>query len=555
MFKWTGSCSGEKKKEFAVPRWHLHVIAKVTFCLSLFGSVQSQCSELGAREMFTTTTTKQINVYGKRSRRVVQVSDENRGLGTSREPETAAGKTPRRVSKPHIARTSTSPLNISKHTSNNTLLNPRKLHLNPTPKRSISARRVVSGRKPFTDVMNSPMAKRATSDYFSKQRPNPRKPQIEVITIEDSEEGSGSESDVEVMPPTRTTHPRRNNRVVYSDEGSEEDEEDTYIPTPRIRNARRRIVTNPEEDELPINDAPPVIDLTAEHSASPNTPLNPTQSSQPKVSRPTHVFSSSGNLFKQPGSSLHVPKKRLPSNVPPTSRKVSKTQALMKPFEDLTLDDTSPKPTKRFVSTSGYDNFSPLKTRTQRKASHPVKASPLRDSVLSPPRNHRARVISKNHKDSPVRASLLPAEDEKKTEAQIVEVKPAPAPRSIAPSSRCTTTFEELLKPLLAECGQQEVIDFDFFISTFPSDEMFDDSPPPVSIHSKIGEATYSEVFGCGNVVLKIVPLRNPETASREEEVAEEELPTQSEIAEVEREIITTRALGEFSKGFVKLLR
>lgn len=97
-------------------------------------------------------------------------------------------------------------------------------------------------------------------------------------------------------------------------------------------------------------------------------------------------------------------------------------------------------------------------------------------------------------------------------------------------------------------------MDFDFFISTFTSDEVFDLEPPP-TFHVKIGEATYSEVFGCGNLVLKIVPLRNPEKAGLEKKLSEEELPTQSDITEVEREIITTRALGDFSSGFVKLIR
>jgi serine/threonine-protein kinase haspin len=97
-------------------------------------------------------------------------------------------------------------------------------------------------------------------------------------------------------------------------------------------------------------------------------------------------------------------------------------------------------------------------------------------------------------------------------------------------------------------------MDFDFFLSTFPSDEIFENEPA-ATFHSKIGEATYSEVFGCGSMVLKIIPLRNPELAGLESEVSEEELPTFSDIAEVEREIITTRALGEFSKGFVRLIK
>jgi hypothetical protein len=512
--------------------------------------------------MFPSTTTKQINVYGKRARRVIQISDENKGAVAHHETdgvEAKASGTPRKASKPHIARTSTSQLNFSKHLSNQPPVNSRKSRQKPSLKKVVSSKALGLGRQPLTDVMNSPMVKRTTGDYFSKQAPNPRKPPPEVVTIEDSEEDSASEA---TLAPPRSAARRRVKRIVISDEEPDDEDDEKQVPTPRIWKTRRRIVSVSDDGAEPkpsVSDAQSIIDLTAEHSSSPNPLLTYQQPVPRKPSHGSAAFNSSGNLFKQQGSSLHIPKKRLPSSATQSSnRKASKTQSLLKPFQDLTIDDIPSKnAAQRTMSDVVHGNFSPLKTRTQRKASHPVKVSPLRDSALSPPRNHRARVFSKKQKESPIRPSLLPVEEEKKKETKIVEVKAAPRSRPPVPTvapSRLPPTFQQLLKPLLAECGQQDVMDFEFFVSTFPSDEIFEDCPPP-AVHSKIGEATYSEVFGCGNVVLKIVPLRNPEAASREEELEEEELPTQSEIAEVEREIITTRALGEFSKGFVKLLR
>jgi serine/threonine-protein kinase haspin len=127
------------------------------------------------------------------------------------------------------------------------------------------------------------------------------------------------------------------------------------------------------------------------------------------------------------------------------------------------------------------------------------------------------------------------------------------------------------LRGLLDECGQTTPHEFSAFIETFPFDPVLQSSasapasrPNPrkqsASGHMlqfrKIGEASYSEVFGIGDVVLKIVPIRDEDTSVTTTATEQAETPAPSDAADVLREIASTRAMGEISDGgFVRLLR
>lgn len=122
------------------------------------------------------------------------------------------------------------------------------------------------------------------------------------------------------------------------------------------------------------------------------------------------------------------------------------------------------------------------------------------------------------------------------------------------------------LRPLLSECGQLTPFDFENFIETFPADPIINFSNHTgfsetlsrgTSFHSfqKVGEASYSEVFGIGNVVIKVVPLLDEEKDGFVAWGAEEESPPTSETKDVLREILVTRAMGDLCKGFIKLLK
>ncbi|KAJ2922091.1 hypothetical protein H1R20_g15006, partial [Candolleomyces eurysporus] len=134
----------------------------------------------------------------------------------------------------------------------------------------------------------------------------------------------------------------------------------------------------------------------------------------------------------------------------------------------------------------------------------------------------------------------------------------------------------EYLRPLLAECHQEDCgpHDFSSFIESFPFDPILQDARERDGgdlTFKKIGEASYSEVFGIGNVVLKVIPLRDesprPSTngkqhmlklAPRNVQAAEEpeyDGPPPSDAQDVCKEIVVTRAMGEVHGGFVKLLK
>ncbi|KAG6842041.1 hypothetical protein C0991_003567 [Blastosporella zonata] len=116
------------------------------------------------------------------------------------------------------------------------------------------------------------------------------------------------------------------------------------------------------------------------------------------------------------------------------------------------------------------------------------------------------------------------------------------------------------LKPLLAGCGQSASGPYEFssFIETFPYDPVVQsaDGHSANLQFRKIGEASYSEVFGIGDVVLKVIPLRNESNdVESSEDMDEDEGPAPSDARDVLKEIIVTEAMGQVCDRFVKLLK
>jgi serine/threonine-protein kinase haspin len=107
------------------------------------------------------------------------------------------------------------------------------------------------------------------------------------------------------------------------------------------------------------------------------------------------------------------------------------------------------------------------------------------------------------------------------------------------------------LIPLLDECGQEAPVEFSAFIEAFPMHPIVRSSCSGHATFQKIGEASYSEVFGIGDVVLKIIPIRNEEGPDE----IDAETPAPSDAKDVLKEIVVTRAMGEMCNGFVNLLK
>ena len=111
----------------------------------------------------------------------------------------------------------------------------------------------------------------------------------------------------------------------------------------------------------------------------------------------------------------------------------------------------------------------------------------------------------------------------------------------------------EYLMPLLNECAQTSPYEFSAFIETFPFDPIVQSSAEDQDVRfRKIGEASYSEVFGIGDVVLKVIPLRFEAEPMQPETV---EMPASSDAKDVLKEIIVTGEVGGICDKFVKLLK
>lgn len=115
--------------------------------------------------------------------------------------------------------------------------------------------------------------------------------------------------------------------------------------------------------------------------------------------------------------------------------------------------------------------------------------------------------------------------------------------------------YPEYLMPLLRECQQENTGPYEFsaFIEAFPMDPVVRTIASEVKF-KKIGEASFSEVFGIGDVVLKIIPLRD-ERATPSEGADDVDGPLPSDANDVLKEMIVTRAMGSVSEGFVELLK
>jgi hypothetical protein len=109
------------------------------------------------------------------------------------------------------------------------------------------------------------------------------------------------------------------------------------------------------------------------------------------------------------------------------------------------------------------------------------------------------------------------------------------------------------LQLLLAEADQTAPQDFTTFINSFPREKMHGSKGnQPCYRYRKIGDASYSEVFGIGRVALKIVPLESEATPFVVDE--DNERPFESTPENVLKEVMITKAMGDVCNGFIKLL-
>jgi serine/threonine-protein kinase haspin len=107
------------------------------------------------------------------------------------------------------------------------------------------------------------------------------------------------------------------------------------------------------------------------------------------------------------------------------------------------------------------------------------------------------------------------------------------------------------LQSLLAEADQSAPLDFTAFINSFPRNKMHGSKGNHLD-YRKIGDASYSEVFGIGEVALKIMPLKSEVKPFTVDEDIEK--PFESTLEDVLKEVTITKAMGDICNGFIKLL-
>ncbi|CAE6423293.1 unnamed protein product, partial [Rhizoctonia solani] len=246
----------------------------------------------------------------------------------------------------------------------------------------------------------------------------------------------------------------------------------------------------------------------------------PSPRSEPQVSRP--VASSSG-LKPIPISTKSVPLLSRPSIL------VVEIPAPKKPSKS-TARKECPPPIQEL------DANKPPKSRGQPK---PMKQPSSSEKSRSP------------EKPAPASISLPQPSPATKPSSSKISTKPKAKTR-IRPQPALPSYSPELSN-LLKECSQSEPIDLGAFVATFSTDDVHSDFPStsgPRRRWQKIGEASYSEVFRLGGVVVKIVPLKVDHGGW-----SGVDGPCVSEMADVQKEIAITRAMGDIQEGFIKLAK
>lgn len=214
----------------------------------------------------------------------------------------------------------------------------------------------------------------------------------------------------------------------------------------------------------------------------------------------------------------------------------------------------SPSPSPSRLPSSSRKYSSPIRTKQRRSSPHPLQY----DSIAN--KSRQLTPIRRGKKPFPQSPESLvsPEDDESDLDDTDVNDLLKFADLSISYDQEHVPEVPEYLRPLLQECNQDSPHEFSSFINSFPFDVIVQTYESKLTTYSraefrKVGEATYSEVFGIGSVVLKIVPLRD-ESGKRADR-PDVENPPPSDARDVLQEIAAMRSIGELCEGFTKLLR
>lgn len=344
------------------------------------------------------------------------------------------------------------------------------------------------------------------------------------VPIIDLTTDSGSDAvSAKVKPPKRL---RRRAPVVISDDESESDA---------------------EED----NDASPLF-----------TPAKPLASKAKPTLKPQRAPSP---IDVDDEASLFTPPKLRASKAKPTS----KSQHAPSPIEPkvpaagpsrLPRESTTPQPLAHNIKAVTPPIPQQLHQPSQPTRYRHIPSPTGRPRQLTPLRGAGGRLLFEPPSPSPSASSYLDLSLELDQLDQLdLDFTPEKSRSSLSRQYEVPV----FLLPLLEQCHQETCgpHEFSSFINTFPFDPIVQSSEQVRSAQDlqfrKIGEASYSEVFGIGDVVLKVIPIRHAAGLEGRIPSAGEETdgPFSSEAPDVLKELIVTEAMGEVCEGFVKLLK
>jgi hypothetical protein len=199
-----------------------------------------------------------------------------------------------------------------------------------------------------------------------------------------------------------------------------------------------------------------------------------------------------------------------------------------------------------------------------------ILGTPLQTSTPAKRRNKVISNESLSDEEIPIITSS-PLTWEKTITPQAVRLQALPPQSSGSESDLETLSSEDIsrkaLAALLELANQRAPLAFIEFLDTFKAQEL-----ETISSHGprnkarsvqraslkyrKIGDASYSEVFGIGDVVMKIIPLALEIEGSDDDEEEElDDVPFKSSLESVLKEIVITKTVGDSHEGFIKLLR
>ncbi|KAG6910954.1 hypothetical protein DXG01_006008 [Tephrocybe rancida] len=502
------------------------------------------------------TKTKQIYSYGKRNQRIVNVNDDRQkktapSIFDDIEPVARAPIAARMKKREHIVQSKSrtpSPkvLHINRKKRSSPTSSPSKkfarlaeildtetIKADPISKPDIIPTTKSLGTPsraplaPFSlNTPGSPAFREKSRTLGVRGKPSKLKPfspfvDVDIIVLDDSgktvrQEKRVSRTDVQPnlvnqavrKPVQRPSKVQAVPKDVAGDDDDDDDDEVIELKRPK-RLAKRAVITVDSDSESETEGAPP-----SPGQRSPNT-STPTES----VSTPTALSPSCSSMAGPSRSVVEVV-------IPPAPYVIKRTTLNGPAFEPK-----APPPR--------YQPPSPPAVRARR---------------LTPIRRGGGR----NFYNSPLSPSPSLTSTDFDISLDFEELS-----TDISTSHLPKPEIPSYLKPLLAECGQSSCgpIDFSSFIETFPYDPVAQlrDAHASDLRFRKIGEASYSEVFGIGDVVLKVIPLREESGANANEKSTEDidgdDTPAPSDARDVLKEIIVTEAMGQVCDGFVKLLK